>query len=108
MAESDRKTDKRVKRARDLGGKAAEKGRAGIGWLVAIVVGVVMFVAGVLPDILGWALHAFGWATAAVGAAAVALGGWFRKHSDEKHERAAWGAVLVLGIGVLVFFLGGI
>jgi len=70
--------------------------------LTAIAVGL----AAIIPILAHAIFAALGWTFTIIGAAFTLIAAWFAKASDEPHEKAIWGGILLFLTFAMVFYLG--
>lgn len=91
-----------VQKARQTGEKAGRGAKQGILWITAVIVGIAIFLGGVVPVVLEGVLSGGGVLLASVAAILAGMAGWIRTHTDEKWEKGAAFAIVVLGVGGLL------
>lgn len=67
---------------------------------------IVFVLIAIIPKIAFGLFSALGWIFSALGAGFILLASWFAKASDEPHEKAIWGALLLALTIALVYYFG--
>jgi|GEM_PF-6456395 O-antigen/teichoic acid export membrane protein len=70
--------------------------------LTAIAVGI----AAIIPVIAHYLFAALGWIFTMIGTGFTLLAAWFAKVSDEPHEKAIWGGILLFLTFAMIYYLG--
>ena len=70
--------------------------------LTAIAVGLAV----IIPILAHAIFAALGWTFTMIGAGFTLIAAWFAKASDEPHEKAIWGGILLFLTFAMVFYLG--
>ena len=74
--------------------------------IIAASMAVGIALAAIIPFIAHLVFLALGWIFATIGAGFTLLAAWFAKASDEPHEKAIWGGILLFLVVAMVFYLG--
>jgi|Deesub1362A_J573_1020465.scaffolds.fasta_scaffold01023_13 membrane protein DedA with SNARE-associated domain len=74
----------------------------GVAALIAIAVGL----AAIIPFLAHAVFAFFGWIFSMIGAGFTLLAAWFAKASDEPHEKAIWGGILLFLTAAMIYYLG--
>jgi len=70
--------------------------------LTAIAVGI----AAIIPVIAHYLFATLGWIFTMIGTGFTLLAAWFAKASDEPHEKAIWGGILLFLTAAMIYYLG--
>ena len=72
---------------------------------LAALGGIAVAIAAIIPFLAHYIFAALGWIFSMIGAGFALLSAWFAKASDEPHEKAIWGAILLfITIGMILYF----
>jgi len=76
------------------------------GKIIAALSMVAFVLVAIIPKLAFGLFSALGWIFSALGAGFILLASWFAKASDEPHEKAIWGALLLALTVALVYYFG--
>jgi len=72
---------------------------------LAALGGIAVAIAAIIPFAAHYIFAALGWIFSMIGAGFSLLAAWFAKASDEPHEKAIWGAILLfITVGMILYF----
>ena len=73
--------------------------------IVAALLAIAVGLAAIIPIVAHAVFAALGWIFTMVGAGFTFIAAWFAKSSDEPHEKAIWGAILLfITRGMILYF----
>lgn len=82
------------------------KSKLGTGKLITALSMVAFVLIAIIPKLAFGLFSALGWIFSALGAGFILLASWFAKASDEPHEKAIWGGLLLVLTVALVYYFG--
>ena len=73
---------------------------------ILAITAIALAFAAIIPAIANAIFLAIGWIFIAIGSGFILLATWFSKASDEPHEKAIWGGILLFLTIAMIYYLG--
>ena len=74
--------------------------------IIAALMAIGVALAAIIPFFAHAIFLALGWTFSMIGAGFTLLAAWFAKASDEPHEKAIWGGILLFLTFAMIYYLG--
>ena len=74
--------------------------------IVAALLAIAVGLAAIIPIVAHAVFAALGWIFTMVGAGFTLIAAWFAKSSDEPHEKAIWGGILLFLTFAMFYYFG--
>ncbi|HEC82424.1 MAG TPA: hypothetical protein ENI53_00880 [Thermoplasmatales archaeon] len=76
------------------------------GKMLAALFAIAVGIAAIIPVVAHYLFAALGWIFTMLGAGFAFLAAWFAKASDEPHEKAIWGGILLFLTFAMIYYFG--